>query len=112
MFEVAPDLSGRWPTEAACFDEVMHLEGELFREFANRRTLRAELGQQPCFVKLHFGVGWPEIAKNLLMRLAKDIGEELAFATLYAEQKDEADIHEQRQRVEALKEKQIGRAHV
>ena len=74
MFEVAPDLSGRWPTEAACFDEVMQLEGELFREFANRRTLRAELGQQPCFVKLHLGVGWPEIAKNLLTFRAPVLG--------------------------------------
>ena len=66
MFEVTADLSGRWPTEAACFDEVMGLEGEVFREFANRQTLRTVLAERACFVKLHLGVGWQEIAKNLL----------------------------------------------
>lgn len=71
---MAGHLSGRWPTEADCFDEVMHLEGEVFREFANRRTLRTELGQRTCFVKLHLGVGWPEIAKNLLTFRAPVLG--------------------------------------
>ena len=46
-----------------------------------------------------------EQAAELLQQLAGHVGEELARAILQAEQKDEADIYEQRQRVERLKEK-------
>jgi pyruvate-ferredoxin/flavodoxin oxidoreductase len=42
-------------------------------------------------------------AKILLKRLASSIGDDLATAILQAEQHDEADIYEQRQRVAALK---------
>lgn len=66
MYEVGADLSGHWRSEAECFNEVMNLEGEVFREFANRRTVRTEIAEQACFVKLHMGVGWAEIVKNLV----------------------------------------------
>ena len=66
MYEVAIELAGRWHSEAECFDEVMRLEGEVFREFANRRTLRTVLGERACFVKQHLGVGWGEIVRNLV----------------------------------------------
>lgn len=44
------------------------IEGEVFREpvGSNRRTLRFERDGQRFFVKLHWGVGWREIFKNLL----------------------------------------------
>jgi pyruvate-ferredoxin/flavodoxin oxidoreductase len=45
-----------------------------------------------------------EYAGELLRRLASKVGDELATAILTAEQKDEADIFEQRTRVAALKE--------
>jgi pyruvate-ferredoxin/flavodoxin oxidoreductase len=44
----------------------------------------------------------------LVKRLAGNIGDELTNAILSSPQKDEADIHEQRQRVELLKEKLQG----
>jgi pyruvate-ferredoxin/flavodoxin oxidoreductase len=44
-----------------------------------------------------------EFAKELLRRLAPSIGEELATALIECEQKNEAEIFEQRQRVELLK---------
>ena len=44
-----------------------------------------------------------EFAANLLKKVSPVIGENLAHAILNAEQKDEADIYEQRKRVEALK---------
>ncbi|HVO27128.1 MAG TPA: pyruvate:ferredoxin (flavodoxin) oxidoreductase [Candidatus Margulisiibacteriota bacterium] len=44
-------------------------------------------------------------AKELLKTLAGAVGDDLAHAILTAEQKDEADIFEQRERVAALKEK-------
>ncbi|WP_414541551.1 pyruvate:ferredoxin (flavodoxin) oxidoreductase [Nostoc sp. CCY0012] len=57
-----------------------------------------------------FGLGFrvsidkqAEFAAELLQQLATDVGEELANSILSAEQKDEADIWEQRERVELLK---------
>ena len=55
----------RW---AACdpFVAVEALQGEVFRELEARRTLRTEIGGKTYFVKIHRGVGWREIVKNLL----------------------------------------------
>jgi len=59
-----------------------------------------------------FGLGYrlsidkqTEFAREMVHRLSGAVGEELASALLAAPQKDEADIFEQRQRVELLKEK-------
>jgi pyruvate-ferredoxin/flavodoxin oxidoreductase len=59
-----------------------------------------------------FGLGFrisidkkAEFAAQLLQQLATDIGEELAQGILNAPQKDEADIWEQRERVELLKQR-------
>lgn len=53
--------SGRDP-----FAAVEALEGEVFRELEARRTLRTEVAGRGYFVKIHRGVGWVEILKNLL----------------------------------------------
>lgn len=42
------------------------LQGEVFRELEGRRTLRTEVAGQDYFVKIHRGIGWREIIKNLL----------------------------------------------
>lgn len=42
------------------------LQGEVFRELEARRTLRTEVNGKGYFVKIHRGVGWREIFKNLL----------------------------------------------
>ena len=62
-----------------------------------------------------FGLGFrlsidkqTEFAQELVKRVAGTIGEELATAILTSPQKDEADIYEQRQRVDLLKEKLHG----
>ena len=62
-----------------------------------------------------FGLGFrlsidkqSEFARELVKSLAAKIGQELATALLDSPQKDEADIHEQRQRVDLLKEKLRG----
>ncbi|MFQ5864360.1 MAG: pyruvate:ferredoxin (flavodoxin) oxidoreductase [bacterium] len=59
-----------------------------------------------------FGLGFrlaidkqKEIAAHLLKKLADKVGEDLVREILTAEQKDEVDIYEQRQRVEVLKQK-------
>ena len=48
------------------FVAVEALKGEVFRELEARRTLRIEVAGQGYFVKIHRGVGWKEILKNLL----------------------------------------------
>jgi len=62
-----------------------------------------------------FGLGFrlsidkqTEFARELVLQLGGQIGDELAGAILSAPQKDEADIHEQRQRVSLLKERLEG----
>lgn len=42
------------------------LQGEIFREVKDRRTLRTEVAGRGYFVKIHRGVGWAEIIKNLI----------------------------------------------
>jgi len=59
-----------------------------------------------------FGLGFrvsidkqTEFAQELLRRVADNVGKDLATALITAKQKDEADIYEQRQRVDILKER-------
>ncbi len=39
--------------------------GEIFRQLANRRTVRFEIGDRSFFLKAHWGIGWGEIFKSL-----------------------------------------------
>ncbi|WP_437882623.1 lipopolysaccharide core heptose(I) kinase RfaP [Pseudomonas sp. LRF_L74] len=48
------------------FAAVEALEGQVYRELEGRRTLRTEVDGRGFFVKIHRGIGWGEIAKNLL----------------------------------------------
>lgn len=48
------------------FAEVEGLQGEVYRELEARRTLRTEVDGHGFFVKIHRGIGWGEIFKNLL----------------------------------------------
>ncbi|UZD95927.1 lipopolysaccharide core heptose(I) kinase RfaP [Pseudomonas corrugata] len=48
------------------FVEVEALKGEVYRELEARRTLRTEVDGRGFFVKIHRGIGWGEIVKNLV----------------------------------------------
>lgn len=48
------------------FEMVEAIEGDVYRELDGRRTLRFELNGKGYFLKLHRGVGWGEIFKNLM----------------------------------------------
>jgi len=64
-----PDMARALATanvEADAFEQVMVLSGVVFRDAPARRTLRFELLGKSYFAKLHSGVGWREIFKNLL----------------------------------------------
>lgn len=56
------------------FVEVERLDGQVYRELEGRRTLRTEVDGQGYFVKIHRGIGWGEIAKNLLTAKAPVLG--------------------------------------
>jgi len=66
MIELDPAFAAGLPANVDPFDTIMQLDGELYRDVANRRTLRFELGGKRYFLKAHYGVGWKEIFKNLL----------------------------------------------
>jgi heptose I phosphotransferase len=48
------------------FAEAEALQGQVLRELEGRRTVRTEIGGRGYFAKIHRGVGWREIFKNLL----------------------------------------------
>lgn len=56
------------------FVEVERLQGQVYRELEGRRTLRTEVDGRGYFVKIHRGIGWGEIAKNLLTAKAPVLG--------------------------------------
>ncbi|MFT5115802.1 MAG: UDP-glucose:(heptosyl)LPS alpha-1,3-glucosyltransferase [Parasphingorhabdus sp.] len=47
-------------------DDVMSIDGEVFRQAPGRRTVRLTRDNKSYFLKTHTGVGWQEIMKNLL----------------------------------------------
>lgn len=48
------------------FAEACALQGQIYRSKEGRRTLRFERQGRGYFLKLHEGIGWQEIVKNLL----------------------------------------------
>jgi heptose I phosphotransferase len=48
------------------FADVEGLSGQVYRELEARRTLRTIVAGRGYFVKIHRGIGWGEIFKNLL----------------------------------------------
>jgi UDP-glucose:(heptosyl)LPS alpha-1,3-glucosyltransferase len=61
---VHPDLAGlarRLPR----LEDWLNVEGQVYRQTRDRRTVRFEHQGEGYFLKAHFGVGWKEIAKNL-----------------------------------------------
>jgi hypothetical protein len=61
-----PEFAAQLPSGVDPFNYIMQLDGEMFRDIANRRTLRFSLNGRRYFLKAHYGVGWKEIIKNLL----------------------------------------------
>lgn len=59
-------FAGLWAGQDA-FVAVDALDGEVLRQRDGRRTFRCEIGGRGYFVKIHHGIGWGEIVKNLLV---------------------------------------------
>lgn len=66
-FELAPSFIGNWGSRPS-FDDLMSLEGQLYKEMAQsrRKTMKFEINGAEYFIKIHKGVGWPEVIKNLV----------------------------------------------
>ncbi len=56
------------------FYQVMNIEGNVYREALGRRTLRFTRGNKDYFLKIHTGVGWAEIFKNIVYLRAPVVG--------------------------------------
>lgn len=65
QFYLNDDLTKNWSKEDL-FEHAMKLDGEIYRDMPSRRTLRFIEQGKPYFAKIHSGVGWLEILKNLL----------------------------------------------
>jgi len=56
------------------FNDLMSIQGKVYREAPGRRTVKFESGGKDYFIKTHTGVGWQEILKNLLYLRAPVVG--------------------------------------
>lgn len=67
MMWCSQEFLAAWGGEGPTMEDIFAISGEVYREpvGVNRRTLRFELGGRGYFLKLHWGVGWREIIKNL-----------------------------------------------
>jgi heptose I phosphotransferase len=64
MMEVSPD-PGKYFKGAGAFDEILNLQGKVYRRHKNRTTLRFVLEGRGYFIKIHRRIGWGEILKNI-----------------------------------------------
>ncbi len=67
------DFSRAWPDP---FAAVQQVSGEVYRDKEGRTTQRFIFEDKPYFLKLHRGVGWGEILKNLLQLKLPVLGAE------------------------------------
>jgi heptose I phosphotransferase len=67
MIHIEPPFKSLWPSTTP-MRSFFKISGKIYREpeGTNRRTLRFERDGKGFFIKLHWGVGWGEILKNLI----------------------------------------------
>lgn len=81
MLYLREDFKKAWQGQDP-FEAADRLEGEVFRSVKSRRTLRFEMNGMSFFAKIHHGVGWKEIFKNLLQLKKPVLGAENEWAAL------------------------------
>jgi hypothetical protein len=65
------------------FQEMMQLEGQVYRKIAQRETLRFTHENKNYFVKVHFGIGWKEILKDLFQGRLPILGARAEFRAIH-----------------------------
>jgi heptose I phosphotransferase len=79
---IAPELKSFEPDVDSLFDALGAVDGEIFRQVESRRTFRFSTSSNLYFAKLHYGVGWREIVKNLLQFKLPIIGAQNEYDAL------------------------------
>jgi heptose I phosphotransferase len=64
------------------FTQIFSLPGTVYREQPGRKTFRYENGGENYFIKLHYGVGWLEIFKNLIQGRLPVLGAKNEFQAI------------------------------
>ena len=59
------DFAAHWQDKNP-FQALAALDGKVYRELAGRKTFQFDLNGKSYFAKLHYGIGWREIFKNLV----------------------------------------------
>lgn len=80
------DIAAAWHGQDA-FEAARRQQGAIFRDKEGRRTLRFEIDGRGYFLKLHQGVGWGEIFKNLLQLRLPVIGASNEYLAIRALEK-------------------------
>lgn len=78
------DLASIWNEQPDAFTAARLQEGAVCRRREGRRTLRFAYDGRGYFLKYHQGVGWPEIAKNLVQLKKPVLGAEAEYRAIRA----------------------------
>jgi len=62
--ELCPDLRNYFQSDGS-FDEILDLQGKVYRSHKNRKTIRIVRNGKGYFVKIHRRIGWGEVFKNM-----------------------------------------------
>lgn len=65
QIELRKELAELWSGKDV-FAMTDALQGEVFRQANGRQTVRVEIQDRHYFIKIHKGVGWAEVIKNIL----------------------------------------------
>jgi len=65
MLFLNDEFSKSWQEDDP-FAVVQSIEGTVFRKVKSRKTLRFSLNGESYFLKLHLGIGWSEVLKDLV----------------------------------------------
>jgi len=65
MLYLQPEFSSTTPPSRQTFSGLLSLQGQIVRQAKGRTTLRFSQSGKCYFLKIHTGVGWLEIFKNL-----------------------------------------------
>lgn len=83
---VRSDIESLWPAQDP-FQGAQNQNGIIYRDKEGRRTLRFEFNGRGFFLKLHQGVGWREIFKNLAQGRLPVLGAENEYRAIRALEK-------------------------
>lgn len=75
MHYLSEDFAKDLP-DGDAFQNLRKMQGEVYRDVKGRRTLRFTQEGKSYFIKNHFGVGWGEILKNIVLLRMPILGAE------------------------------------